>query len=76
MFLGVYQGQGYRNATGFDGVGTKQYFGSKVGTYHWDDVLGADGRVVGHGASNADGALPHLQVHTFEGPIVRIFWGG
>lgn len=76
LFLRIYQGQGYRNATGFDGVGTKQYFGSKVGTYHWDDVLGADGRVVGHGANNADGALPHLQVHTFEGPIVRIFWGG
>ncbi|WP_328650331.1 RHS repeat protein [Micromonospora sp. NBC_00330] len=76
LLLGVYLGHGYRNASGFDGVGTKQYFGSKVGTYHWDDVLGADGRVVGHGPGNADGALPHLQVHTFEGPIVRIFWGG
>ncbi|WP_214324798.1 DNRLRE domain-containing protein [Nonomuraea sediminis] len=75
LFLGKFQGAGYRNATGFDGVGTKQYFGSKVGTYHWDDVIGADGRVVGHGINNADGALPHLQIHTFDGPIIRIFWG-
>ncbi|ROP30421.1 RHS repeat-associated protein [Couchioplanes caeruleus] len=76
LFLGKYQGQGYRNASGFDGVGTKQYFGEKRGTYHWDDQVGADGRVLGHGAGNVDGALPHLQVHTFDGPIVRIFWGG
>lgn len=75
LFLRRYQGDGYRNATGFDGVGTKQYFGEKRGTYHWDDQVGADGRVLGHGADNVDGALPHLQVHTFDGPIVRIFWG-
>jgi hypothetical protein len=76
LFLRKYQGEGYRNASGFDGVGTKQYFGEKRGTYHWDDQVGADGRVVGHGPGNVDGALPHLQVHTFNGPIVRIFWGG
>ncbi len=76
LFLGKFQGEGYRNASGFDGVGTKQYFGEKRGTYHWDDQVGADGRVLGHGAGNVDGALPHLQVHTFDGPIVRIFWGG
>jgi len=75
LFLGKYQGQGYRNASGFDGVGTKQYFGEKRGTYHWDDELGPDGRVVGHGAGNADGDLPHLQIHTYDGPIIRIFWG-
>jgi hypothetical protein len=76
LFLRVYQGAGYRNATGFDGPGTRQYFGEKRGTYHWDDQLGPDGRVLGHGPGNADGALPHLQIHTFDGPIVRIFWGG
>ena len=76
LFLGKFQGEGYRNASGFDGVGTKQYFGEKRGTYHWDDQVGVDGRVLGHGAGNVDGALPHLQVHTFDGPIVRIFWGG
>jgi hypothetical protein len=81
LFLRMFQGQGYRNATGFDGVGTKQYFGSKMGTYHWDDQLGPDGRVLGHGAGNADGDLPHLQIHTLDdspwgGAIIRIFWGG
>nr|WP_233580466.1 RHS repeat-associated core domain-containing protein [Streptomyces triticirhizae] len=74
LFLGVYQGQGYRNATGFDGPGTRQYFGEKRGTYHWDDQLGEGGRVLGHGPGNRDGDLPHLQIHTFEGPIVRVFW--
>jgi hypothetical protein len=74
LFLGKYQGAGYRNASGFDGPGTRQYFGSKVGTYHWDDQLGEDGRVLGHGPGNSDGDFPHLQIHTLEGPIVRIFW--
>nr|WP_275888150.1 RHS repeat-associated core domain-containing protein [Nonomuraea lactucae] len=76
LFLRKFQADGYRNATGFDGVGTRRHFGSKVGTYHWDDKLGADGRVVGHGPNNPDGALPHLQIHTFDGPIIRIFWNG
>ena len=74
LFLRTYQGDGYRNASGMDGVGTKQYYGTKRGTYHWDDQLGEDGRVLGRGAGNRDGDLPHLQVHTFDGPIVRIFW--
>ncbi|MEV6731575.1 polymorphic toxin-type HINT domain-containing protein [Streptomyces sp. NPDC051364] len=81
ILLGKFQGDGYRNAAGFDGKGTRQYFGSKSGTYHWDDQLGADGRVLGHGAGNRDGDLPHLQIHTFEdskygGSIIRIFWKG
>mgnify|MGYP001952389295 CR=1 FL=1 len=74
LFLRLYQGAGYRNATGFDGKGTRQYFGEKRGTYHWDDRLDAEGRVEGHGEGNVHGALPHLQIHTFEGPIIRIFW--
>ncbi|MFE7135688.1 polymorphic toxin-type HINT domain-containing protein, partial [Streptomyces sp. NPDC057638] len=79
IFLGRFQGDGYRNAAGFDGKGTRQYFGSKSGTYHWDDQLGTDGRVLGHGADNRDGDLPHLQIHTFEdseygGSIIRISW--
>jgi hypothetical protein len=76
LFLGKYQGLGYRNAEGFDGKGTRQFFGSKSGTYHWDDQIGEDGRVLGHGPGNPDGEYPHLQIHTFDGPIVRIFWSG
>ncbi|RSS87044.1 type IV secretion protein Rhs [Streptomyces sp. WAC05292] len=80
ILLGKFLGDGYRNAEGFDGKGTRQYFGDKAGTYHWDDKLGEDGRVLGHGADNRDGDLPHLQVHTFPkspygGEIIRIFWG-
>jgi RHS repeat-associated protein len=79
ILLGKFLGDGYRNAAGFDGKGTRQYFGSKSGTYHWDDQLGPDGRVQGHGLDNRDGDLPHLQIHTFEdspygGSIIRIFW--
>lgn len=70
-----YQGDGYRNTTGMSPTEVKDFFGSKQGTYHWDDTVGADGRLVGHGPDNPHGGLPHLQIHTFEGPIVRIFWG-
>ncbi|WP_185910914.1 putative T7SS-secreted protein [Streptomyces sp. WAC07149] len=80
IYLGKFHGEGYRNAEGFDGKGTRQYFGSKSGTYHWDDKLGDDGRVLGHGEGNRDGDRPHLQIHTYEdspykGAIIRIFWG-
>ncbi|MDY0743357.1 RHS repeat-associated core domain-containing protein [Paucibacter sp. R3-3] len=75
LFLGRYQGAGYRNSSGFDGVGTKQYFGSKQGTYHWDDVMGADGLVAGHAPGNPDSLLPHLQIAPIGGgSTVRIFF--
>jgi hypothetical protein len=63
-----------RRAFSSRGVGTRQYFGSKVRTYHWDDQVGEDGRVLGHGPGNSDGDFPHLQIHALEGPIARIFW--
>jgi hypothetical protein len=34
-------------------------------TYHWDEVLGPDGRVVGH--PDAHGDLPHLQLEDANG---------
>jgi RHS repeat-associated protein len=69
VFLRLYQGEGYRNSTGTDGPGAKQLFGEKSGTYHWDTAEG-------HGPDNPHGTGPHLQIHTFEGAIVRIFYGG
>ena len=72
LFLGLFQGKGYRNATGTDGVGTKQLFGRKTKTYHWDDELGPDGRVLGHGINNKDGEMPHLQIQNKK--IIRIFF--
>lgn len=48
-------------------VEAKNFFGSKIGTYHWDEVL-----------SDADphGYAPHFQIYTYEGPIIRIFFPG
>lgn len=73
LFLGLYQGKGFRNSSGFDGVGTKQYFGSKKGTYHWDDALDASGRVIGHGPGR-HGGMKHLQIHDEAGQVIRIFF--
>lgn len=75
LMLGRYAGAGYKNATGMDGVGTKQLFGQKEGTYHWDDKLGPDGRVLGHGPTNPDGDMRHLQIHPIGGgSTIRIFF--
>ncbi len=81
LYLNKFHGDGYRNATGLDGVGTKQMFGEKGGTYHWDEGVDPEGRVAGHGADNPHGELPHLQIHTtgdsmYGGRIIRIFFGG
>jgi RHS repeat-associated protein len=74
LFFRLYQGEGYRNTTGFVDVTQegahselKNFFGSKKGTYHWD--TGA-----GHGLTNPHGTLPHIQIHTFRGPVIRIFY--
>jgi hypothetical protein len=75
LFLRTYQGAGYRNTSGMSGATVRrEYRKGKRGTYHWDDNIGPDGRVAGHGAGNRHGDLPHIQIHTLEGPIVRIFW--
>ncbi|MFO0576889.1 MAG: DUF6531 domain-containing protein [Polyangia bacterium] len=74
LFLGRYQGHGYKNTTGMTGPEVKNLFGEKKGTYHWDTQLDSTGRVVGHGPSNPDGAMPHLQVHTHDGDIIHIFF--
>lgn len=67
LFLGLYQGRGYVNTTGEKFAEIKATLRSgKVGTYHWDEVLNA---------TDPHGFAPHLQIRTFEGPIVRIFWG-
>lgn len=73
LFAGLYLGRGFRNTTGMSGVEAKGFFG-KAGTYHWDDAVDASGRVVGHGAGNAHGAMPHLQVHDEHGAVFRIFF--
>jgi hypothetical protein len=64
LFLGKYQGAGYRNTTGMSATEAKDFYGSKAGTYHWD------------GPDPNHGNLPHLQIHTFDGDVIRIFYPG
>jgi hypothetical protein len=45
---------------GFDMI--RELLGKKTNTFHWDDVFGPDGRLLFHGADNAHGTTPHLQV--------------
>ncbi len=75
LFLGLFQGLGYKNTTGMTGKEVKDYFGSKEFTYYWDVIKDNLGRIIGHGINNPDGDMPHLEIHT-EIDIIRIFFGG
>jgi RHS repeat-associated protein len=61
LFLRLYQGAGYRNTTGMTAKETKDFFGGKAGTYHWDI-----------GAAKHPHEMSHLQIHTLGGDVVRI----
>jgi RHS repeat-associated protein len=63
LFLGKYQGQGYSNTTSMSPTETKDFFGGKSGTYHWDE-----------GAKSYPHEADHLQVHTHEGDVIRIYF--
>ena len=41
----------------------KNFFGGKSGTYHWDV-----------GAKNFPHGADHLQIHTFEGDVLGIYF--
>ncbi|MEG0434514.1 MAG: RHS repeat-associated core domain-containing protein, partial [Morganella sp. (in: enterobacteria)] len=85
LFMDRYVGDGYKNMTGESGPSTKNLMEyltgnkTKAGTYHWDDVMDPANvnRVMGHGPTNPDGALPHLQIHQLDGKVIHIFfpWG-
>jgi RHS repeat-associated protein len=74
LFLRKYQGYGYRNTTGKDAMDTKNLYGEKSYTYHWDDIMGNDGYLIGHGRNNPDAQMKHLQIHPPNGKIIRIFF--
>ncbi len=74
LFVGLFQGEGYENATGLSPDETKKLKGGKGGTYHWDEILDDEGRVTGHGGDNTHGDLPHLQIHPKQGKVIRIFY--
>jgi hypothetical protein len=63
LFLGKYQARGYRNTTGWSPKNSRNFFGTKLGTYHWDEGANA----FPHDAS-------HLQLHTFEREVIRIYF--
>ncbi|EPX55090.1 hypothetical protein D187_009596 [Cystobacter fuscus DSM 2262] len=63
LFLGRYQGEGYRNVTGMSPTESKRFFGTKEGSYHWDE-----------GAKSFPHGQDHLQVHDFSGNVIRIYF--
>lgn len=65
LFMGLYQGGNGKaliNTTGLNAVETKNLYGSKAGTYHWDLN------------DTQHGGIPHLQIHDFDGSVIRIFF--
>ncbi|NIG53531.1 DUF6443 domain-containing protein [Chitinophaga sp. Cy-1792] len=74
LFLGLFNGAGYKNSSAFNGPAAKQYFNSKTMHYHWDDVFDETGWLVNHSRSNPHGNIMHLQVHLEDGGVLRIFF--
>jgi hypothetical protein len=66
LFLSLYQGgngKGLMNTTGLSATEVKNFYGSKLGTYHWDLL------------DTQHGGVSHLQIHAFDGTVTRIFFG-
>jgi len=63
LLLGRYLGDGYRNVTGMGPLESRNFFGEKSGSYHWD----IGDRAYPHG-------MNHLQVHTINGEIIMIYF--
>ncbi len=73
LLNGLYTGKGLKNTTGWNPMEAKDWF-RNGGHYHWDDVFDETGRLLGHGASNPHGTIPHLQIHDTGNKIIRIFF--
>ncbi len=73
LFLGLFQGKGFKNTTGMSAKEAKDFIG-KASTYHWDDAVDDAGRLMNHSSSNAHGLMKHLQIHDETGKIIRIFF--
>lgn len=63
ILLAKYQGVGYRNTTGMSPTESKNLFGEKGGTYHWDE-----------GPKNFPHNEDHLQIHEIDGEVIRIYY--
>lgn len=66
IFEEIFAGQGYRNSTGYTGNQVRQnpdlFPDGKAGTFHWDYE------------DTQHGGVPHLQIHTHDGDVIRIFF--
>jgi hypothetical protein len=62
LFLGKFNGKGFKNTTGMRPTEAKNLFGKKDGTYHWD---------IGKNAYPHEAS--HLQIHDAE-DIIRIYF--
>ncbi|GGX41020.1 DUF6531 domain-containing protein [Saccharospirillum salsuginis] len=84
LFLGLFAGQGYRNAEAFNSVTAKDYFRTVNGKepyYHWDDTPISDIEtrkvyMANHSPEDPHAASPHLQLHPVAGNVTRIYWPG
>ena len=74
LFLRLFQGDGYKNTTGWPRNIYKQH--GKAGTYHWDDVFEEGSSVLrGHyDDGNLHNYVPHLQIHTLDKRVIRILF--
>lgn len=75
LFLGMYQGDGYVNTSGWSSKEVSNFYGSRGGTYHWDDTFDSNGVLQFHSDKNPDSKTPHLQIHPERGKVIRIFFG-
>lgn len=75
LFLGMYQGDGYVNTSGWSPKEESDFYGSRGGTYHWDDKFDSNGVLQFHSDKNPDSKIPHLQIHPKRGKVIRIFFG-
>jgi hypothetical protein len=74
LLFRFFTGKGeYTNTTGWSFQGLKQ-LGSKLKTYHWDELMDSTGRVIGHGLDNPHGHMQHLQVITESARKITIFF--
>lgn len=57
-----------------DAMDAKNLLGGKANTYHWDDVVGPDGFLLGHSPANPDSIMKHLQIHPEKENVIRLFF--
>jgi hypothetical protein len=76
VFLRLYVGRTphYRNTTGMTSTEARRFFDGRAQTYHRDDQVGSDGRLIGHPKNDPHAQYRHIQVHT-KTKIIVIAYG-